>query len=235
MDVWRVPSSGGTAERLTFHNSSVAYTAFVSDGTLLYRATADDGSGPWLYALDVGGATHRVSLGVEQYLSIAASADGRRLVAAVSNPTSGLWSVPLTTAIANEKSTERVPVPAVTALAPRFGPNYLLYLSSKEGARGLWKFQEDKATELWKPTDGGLLVPPSVSADGTQLAFTVHVNGHGRLYSMNADGTNVRSLADTLDVRDPPAWSPDGKWLVAAGNDGLVKVPIEGWGSGHAR
>jgi len=176
----------------------------------------------------VEGVTRRVSLGVEQYLSIAASADGRRLVAAVSNPTAGLWSVPLTTAIVDETSTERVQVPAVSALAPRFGPNYLLYLSSKEGARGLWKFQEGKATELWKPADGGLLVPPAVSADGTQLAFTAHVNGHGRLYSMNADGTSVRSRSDTLDVRDPPAWSPDGKWLAAAGNDGLVKVPIEG-------
>lgn len=138
MDIWRIPSSGGTAERLTFHNSSVAYPAFTSDGTLLYRATADDGSGPWLYALDVGGATRRVSLGVEQYLSIAASADGRRLVAAVSNPTGGLWSVPLTTAIVNEEAAERVPVPAVTARAPRF-------------------------------------LPP-VSVDGTQPAFTVHVN-----------------------------------------------------------
>ena len=59
-------------------------------------------------------------------------------------------------------------------------------------------------------------MPPSVSADGTQLAFTAHVNGHGRLYAMNVDGTDVRSLADTLDVRDSPAWSPDGKWLVAA-------------------
>ena len=229
MDVWRVPASGGTAERLTFHNSSVAYPVFIDDGTLLYRATAEDGSGPWLYALDVERrATHRVALGVEQYLSIAASADGRRLVATVSNPIGGLWSAPVTTAVVSESSTERVPVPAVTALSPRFGPNYFLYLSSKEGARGLWRFQDGKATELLKPTEGGLLVPPSVSADGMQLAFTARVNGRGRLYAMNVDGTDVRAIADTLDVRDSPSWSPDGKWLVAAAGDGLVKVPLDG-------
>ena len=62
MDVWRVPSSGGTAERLTFHNSSVAYPVFIDDGTLLYRATAEDGSGPWLYALDVERAPHIASV-----------------------------------------------------------------------------------------------------------------------------------------------------------------------------
>jgi len=44
MDVWRIPSSGGTAERLTFHNSSVAYPTFMSDGTLLYRGRRRVGS-----------------------------------------------------------------------------------------------------------------------------------------------------------------------------------------------
>jgi Tol biopolymer transport system component len=119
-------------------------------------------------------------------------------------------------------------VPAVTALSPRFGPNYLLYLSSKEGARGLWRFQDGKATELLKPAEGGLLVPPSVSADGMQLAFTARVNDRGRLYAMNVDGTDMRAIADTLDVRDSPSWSPDGKWLVVAARDGLVKVPLDG-------
>jgi Tol biopolymer transport system component len=49
---------------------------------------------------------------------------------------------------------------------------------------------------------------------------------------MNADGT-VRRLAEDLDVRGAPAWSPDGRWLaVAAANaDGepqLFKIPVGG-------
>ncbi len=53
MDVWRVPSGGGSAERMTMHHSRVSYPVLLDDRTLLYTATADDGTGPWLYSMDV--------------------------------------------------------------------------------------------------------------------------------------------------------------------------------------
>ena len=50
--------------------------------TLLYLATAPDGTGPWIHVLDLGReASRRLALGVERYASLAASADGQRLVA----------------------------------------------------------------------------------------------------------------------------------------------------------
>ena len=50
---------------------------------------------------------------------------------------------------------------------------------------------------------------------------------------MNTDGTGTRRIAEELDVRGAPAWSPDGQWLaVAAANpDGepqLFKIPVGG-------
>ena len=49
---------------------------------------------------------------------------------------------------------------------------------------------------------------------------------------MNADGTNARPLAASLDVRDAPSWSPDGKFIAAAAVEGdgsrLFKVPVDG-------
>ena len=48
---------------------------------------------------------------------------------------------------------------------------------------------------------------------------------------MNSDGLNVRLLTDAFDVRSPASWSPDGKWVVVAGNDGqgtyVFKVSVE--------
>ena len=79
-----------------------AATASVNENTgagqVVYTATADDGTGPWLYALDLAERVpRRVSAGVEHYVSIAASAAvpgrPRRLVATVSNPVVQLWRV----------------------------------------------------------------------------------------------------------------------------------------------
>jgi Tol biopolymer transport system component len=49
---------------------------------------------------------------------------------------------------------------------------------------------------------------------------------------MNTDGTGTRRVAEGLDVRGAPAWSPDGRWLaIAANRDGeprLFKIPVAG-------
>ena len=54
-DIWRIASTGGEPERITRHNSMVAYPAFMDNQTLLYTATAEDGSGPWLFGMDLEG------------------------------------------------------------------------------------------------------------------------------------------------------------------------------------
>jgi len=50
---------------------------------------------------------------------------------------------------------------------------------------------------------------------------------------MNADGTGARRIAEELDVRGAPAWSPDDQWLAiaAANGDGVpqvFKIPVGG-------
>jgi Tol biopolymer transport system component len=49
---------------------------------------------------------------------------------------------------------------------------------------------------------------------------------------MSAAGISVRTLAPSLDVRGGVSWSPDGKWIVVAGDRGdgthVFKVPVDG-------
>ena len=121
MDVWRMKPSGEEPEQLTFQHPDVNFLAPLDQRTLLYVARADDWSGPWLWALDVESrVSRRVTVGLEQYVSVSASRNGRRVVATVANPTATLWRVPLRDELVGDRDAEPYPVPAERALAPRF-------------------------------------------------------------------------------------------------------------------
>ncbi|MGH9366006.1 MAG: protein kinase domain-containing protein [Thermoanaerobaculia bacterium] len=233
MDIWRIPSTGGTAERLTNHHARVAYPLFLDERTLLYTAPRPDGSGSGLYAMDIQRLVpHALSFGLEAYVSVAASADGRRLVTTVANPTSHFWTAPISDRVVDDSGVSLFSLPAVRAAAPRFGPGYLLFLSSKGGAEGLWKFREGSVTELWRASEGAVAAAPAISPDGTRVCFVVRDEKEARLYTMAADGTSARRINESLDVRDTPSWSPDGKWIAVVASEGkeqpLFKVPVDG-------
>src|SRR6266545_3399972 len=232
-DIWRIPSGGGKIERLTNYHSRVAYPTFLDEHTLLYAAPRPDGSGSMLYAMDIDRRIpHAVSLGLEEYVSVAASADGRRLVATVANPTSHLWTAPISDHVVDEGAVSPFSLPAVRAAAPRFGPGQILFLSSKGGAAGLWSFKDGAATELWHGSEGAVAAAPEISPDGTRICFLVRREERGHLYVMAPDGTGSRRIAESLDARDTPSWSPDGRWIAVVASEGkelpLFKVPLDG-------
>jgi serine/threonine protein kinase/Tol biopolymer transport system component len=238
MDIWRVSAAGGSPERITSHNSRVAYPVVVDDHTLLYTATADDGTGPWLYMMDVEDRVPtRLSTGVEHFLSIAASAEvpgqPRRLVATVSNPSVELWTIPLTDGVSGEETASRLSLPTARAAAPRFAhDSSLLYLASRSGADGLWRLSGTTATEIWQPTDGALGGAAGISPDGKKICFAVRHRQRSTLRCALADGSGVATLADSLDVRGAPSWSQDGRWIAVAVKDGeavrVFRIPAQG-------
>jgi len=233
MDLWRIAAKGGTAERLTKHNSDVKYIAPIDNRTILYVAPDQDGSGPWLWALDVQQrTTRRISSGLERYTSISASADGRRLVASVANPSASLWTVPILDRLAEERDIKPFQVPTVRAWGPRFGANALFYLSSSGAGDGLWRYQNGETLEIWKGADGPLLAPAVVSRDGRRIAVVLRRQGKQLLYVMSSDGADLQLLTDAIDVRGAASWSPEGDWIVTGGvranEEGLFKIPLQG-------
>jgi serine/threonine protein kinase len=233
MDLWRVTPDGGKQEQLTHLSSDIAYPTPIDGRTVLYVAHSETGTGPWLWAFDIEKRTsRRVSLGSEQYTALASTADGRRLVASIANPRVSLWSVPIAGHIVEEQEVRAFPLPTVRAMAPRFGGGTLFYLSSRNGADGLWSYRDGKTLEIWKGSEGVLLSPAGISVDGKSVVFALRRNGKQQMHVLAADGTQLRPLSDEVDVRGTASWSADGKWIVVAGSDhvgqGLFKLPVDG-------
>lgn len=233
MDLWRIAAEGGEPERITFHATRVSYPAFLDDATLLYLATAKDGSGPWLYGIDTGRRVpHQLAQGLEQYTSLSASASGRRLVATRSMPRTSLWRVPITAGVATEADVRRIVLPAAGGQSPRLGPGYLLFVSPGDGGLRKASVAGDQLTELWSGRSGRVVAGPAIDPLGRRIAFSAATGERTRLHVIDADGRGLRTLAASLQVKGAPAWSPDGTAIIiAAGHDDdvrLFKVPVDG-------
>ena len=106
-------------------------------------------------------------------------------------------------------------------MAPRFGDRVMFYLSGRGTSDGLWKVQDDRASEVWRDVDGQLAEPAAVSPDGRQIAVVGRRDGWRRLSILAPDGTNARTLARSIEIEGASGqgvkWSPDGRWTVAGG------------------
>jgi Tol biopolymer transport system component len=233
LDIWRIPSSGGTPERITSHNGRVSHPVLLDRRTLLYLAGDSDGSGPWLYSMDVERRIpHRLTSGLDRYTSLAASADGRRLVITRASPKRTLWRLRLADSPGEGSAAARISLTTSTGFSPRLGPHYLLYVSATGTRESLWKLANGTSTELWSGLGAQTLGGPAISLDGRHIAFSVRQHGQTLLYVMQADGTNTRVVADSLDLQGAPAWAPDGQSITSAANDHgvphLFRVPVDG-------
>ncbi len=240
MDVWRIRSTGGPAERITQHNARVSHPVLLNGRTLMYLASDKDGSGPWLHVMDVERRVpHRIGAALDRYTSLARSADGQRLVATLATPKGTLWRLGIADTPVGTSAPTPISLTTGRGFSPRLGPDYLLYVSSKGSGDVIWKLADGATTELWSAPDARIIGGPEIAPDGRRLAFSADQHGKALLYMINADGTNARVVNDSLEVRGTPAWTPDGRSITSAvdvdGTPHLFNISLDGQATPLAR
>jgi Tol biopolymer transport system component len=233
LDIWRTPSGGGTPERITSHNARVSHPVLLDRRMLMYLASDPDGSGPWLYSMDVERRIpHKLTSGPDLYTSLAASADGRRLVVTLTSPKMTLWRLRIADSPTEVSAVAPISLTTSTGFSPRLGPHYLLYISATGVGESVWKLTNGTTAELWRGEGARVFGGPAISSDGRYIAFSVRQYGQTLLYVMQADGTNARIVADSLNLQGAPAWAPDGQSITSAADDHgvphLFRVPVDG-------
>ena len=233
LDIWRIAPGGGTPERITSHSARVTHPVLLDRRTLMYLAGDADGSGPWLYSVDVERRIpHKLSSGLDRYTSLAASADGRRLVVTQASPKRTLWRLRLADSPAEAPTPARISLTTGTGFSPRLGGEYLLYVSATSASESVWKLANGTGTELWNGVGAQVFGGPAISPDGRSIAFSVRQHEKNVLYVMQADGTNARIVTESLDLQGNPAWAPDGQSILSAAEDRgvphLFRIPMDG-------
>jgi Tol biopolymer transport system component len=216
-DIWRIQPSGSGLERITTHNARLTYPVLLDENTVAYLATDADGAGPWMYAVDVERrVSHRISSGLESYRSLAASADGSRLVVSIATPRTSLWRLRLTQGGDAATAAASPVLESSNGITPRLSADALFYVSWRGERQGIWAVSPRGRREIWSSARERIAGGPAVAPDGAHLAFTSRDAARTRLYLMDSDGAHVRVLADSLPLQGNPAWAPDGQSLVSA-------------------
>ena len=70
-------------------------------------------------------------------------------MATVEHARTSLWRARLTGGAVEDADATRVNLPTVGGHAPRFGPDYLLFVSVKNDGHGIWMLRDGQARELW--------------------------------------------------------------------------------------
>jgi dipeptidyl aminopeptidase/acylaminoacyl peptidase len=124
----------------------------------------------------------------------------------------------------------------------------IAFTSERDGNLEIYVMNADGSNQVRLTNDGGKVRDlvldevdqnPAWSPDGTRIAFDSSRDDQFEIYSMRADGTDVRRLTDHQSLDAAPAWSPDGKSIAyisdRAGKDSRDIWVMRAYGSAPHR
>lgn len=125
---------------------------------------------------------------------------------------------PQPSAVTSRGDTSAEPTPEASAIA-RDLPGRFAFAASRTGNSEIYSMKPDGSGLIQLTDDPAADGLPAWSPDGTSIVFTRTEAGGSSIWTMDADGSAARRLAEG----ETPKWSPDGDRIVYAA-DGTISV-----------
>lgn len=229
-NIWRISEKGGKPVQVTHHTSgNLFYPSMSADGkTIVY----EENFGLW--KLDVGsGKSTEIRIDIKadpkdndvQLVSITNEADSFHL-----SPSTKRAAISVHGEIFSI-ATDRGEVQRVTETGwreqdPRWSPNgkWIAFISDRTGREEIWMADElgHNSKQL---TDADCEKSPPVWSPDSKSMLWYGSDRKLRLLSVDTGAVEVVASGNTGDI-DSPQFSPDGKWISYAKEDGLLRSHV---------
>ena len=189
------------------------FARLATDGPRVYFTEGAPGSASIAQVAATGGPTALLPSKIPNALIAGISSDASSLLVGNPHAKIALWTVPLPAGAPRpigdlETDADPIYLPDGRILFIR-GTDF--YVAEKDGSN----------SHKLISTDSGLqdLQRPTVSSDGTRIAFIASPKGHSEvdfIMEINTDGSDLRTIAKSTDDRNVccPNWTRDGRYLV---------------------
>jgi len=231
--IYSMSSSGGDQKRLTDADVDPSTPqgllfqiepAWSPDGNTIAFVSKRSGNSD-LYAMNADGSgTQPLTSTKDDDAQPDWSPDGKRIVFSRGSPTR------LFVMGADGSGARRVGDEEVDETEPAWSPDgrWIAYSRREPGTsiRELWLVRPDGSEPHPLSKLGGIAQAPSWSPDGRRIVFSANVNDGFDIYTVGADGKNVKLVTSGEDAFEP-AWSPDGKTIAFSEAGAIVAIDVE--------
>lgn len=164
------------------------------------------------------GAMRRITADINGYLGVAASADGKLIVATQTTPNVNFWAAKN----GDSKQAIRITQGAGDMFSERLGmaampDGRIVYASWRSGNPDLWIMNADSTGQRQLTNASGADLQPAVSPDGKHIAFITTRTGERQLYVVNVDDGHQMFVADA-DGERTPVFIANGSALIFVAN-----------------